>query len=108
MGDGPARSAELSDQLGLVDERRPEPREFAQAVARGLGRPEVAAIRAKLRPEWTVAFSAIADGVDVATLGVADAVAVEAGGSVSTVVDWKSDEDPSERAMAEYRSQIGK
>ncbi|MCO6415853.1 UvrD-helicase domain-containing protein [Siccirubricoccus sp. KC 17139] len=103
-----ARGMELSDQLGLKDEKRPVPEELARAVRRGLGRPEIAAIRTKLRPEWPVASTTMVDSEEVATLGVADAAAVEEDGKTSSVVDWKSDVEPSEGAIAEYCGQLGK
>ena len=39
---------------------------------------------------------------------VADAIAAEVDGSVSVVVDWKSDIAPDETTVASYRAQLGK
>lgn len=103
-----ARGAELADQLGVQGPKRPDPEELARAVRRGLDRPEIASIRTKLRAEWPVASAAFADGEEVATLGVADAVAIEHDGTTSCIVDWKSDVEPSEAAIAQYRGQVRK
>jgi ATP-dependent exoDNAse (exonuclease V) beta subunit len=102
-----ARGAELADQLGLHGVIRPDPVEMAEAVSRGLNLPEVAAIRDRLKPEWGVATSVVADGgEETLTVGVADAVAIEPDGTVSTVVDWKGDEAPAEGVVSGYVGQV--
>jgi exodeoxyribonuclease-5 len=103
-----ARGGVLSDQLGLTGEGRPDPAEMARAVRRGLERVEIAAIRAKLKAEWPIASTALAGGEELVVLGVADAVAVEADGSASCVVDWKSDVAPEDATIAGYKAQVGK
>jgi hypothetical protein len=40
------------------------------------------------------------------TLGVADAVVRKANGTLSLIVDWKSDVDPAPGAIAHYRAQV--
>lgn len=102
------RGAALAVQLGLEDETRPDPAEMARTVLRGLSLPEIAAVRTKLRPEWGVAASRSDGGVELIVSGVADAIAAEADGSVSVVVDWKSDIAPDETTVANYRAQLGK
>jgi exodeoxyribonuclease-5 len=81
---------------------------MARAVRRGLERVEIAAIRAKLKAEWPIASTALAGGEELVVLGVADAVAVEADGSASCVVDWKSDVAPEDATIAGYKAQVGK
>ena len=102
------RGGALSNQLGLTGSKRPDPDELARAVRRGLSRPEIVAIRAKLKPEWPVASTSIMDGEEVATLGVADAAAVEEDGTTCSVVDWKSDVKPTDKVIAGYQVQLGK
>ena len=38
--------------------------------------------------------------------GIADAVALDEKGAVETVIDWKSDRNPSEEVLEHYRHQI--
>ncbi len=102
-----ARGAGLAVELGLVEEGRPDPEEMAEAVLRGLSLPEIGAVRGRLRAEWPISSTEMHDGEEVATLGVADAAAVEQDGSASLIVDWKSDVGPTEGALANYRGQLG-
>jgi len=99
------RTAELLAQTPLPIEGF-DPAEIADTALRGLGVPEVAAVRNCLQPEWPVARAEALDGVEIVTLGVADAVALAPDGSCSLVVDWKSDVAPSERTIARYRGQL--
>jgi exodeoxyribonuclease-5 len=104
-----ARAGELLVQLGACASARPDegphPPELATTALRALAIPDVAALRPRLRPEVSV-FSAHADGASVTYVGgVADAVVYE-DGRVSTVIDWKSDVDPSSEQVDIYRGQI--
>jgi hypothetical protein len=103
-----ARGSELLDQLGATLPGRPDAEEMARAVKRGLELPEIAAVRGRLRPEWSISRSWMRDdGVEEVVVGVADAVAVEDDDSVSLVVDWKSDVAPDKATVAGYRGQLG-
>jgi ATP-dependent exoDNAse (exonuclease V) beta subunit len=98
-----ARATALAADLA-ADEL--ECRELAAAVQRGLARPEIRAVRHKLLPEWTVLSSAHLDEMEHVTSGIADALAVEPDGTVSLVVDWKSDVAPALATVAQYRAQL--
>ena len=102
-----ARAAELAWQLddtpGATDF---DAREAARTVLRGFSLPEIRAVRDRLVPECTVSASVSTAEAEVITLGVADAVVREADGTVSLVVDWKSDVDPTLETVARYRGQV--
>lgn len=100
-----ARATALLGQTPLSVEGF-DPAEMAQAVLRGLAVPEIAAVRDRLVAEWPVARSEHAGGWETVTLGVADAVALEADETCSLVVDWKSDINPDEGTIARYRGQL--
>ncbi len=101
-----ARAAELALQLAAASGMEGfEAAEAALAVRRGLAVPEVAAVRSSLTPEFSIAHSDTADGEEVVTLGVADAVAWE-GDRIRLVVDWKSDVSPNAATVAQYRGQV--
>ena len=104
-----ARATALLAQLGTTAAGGPDPVEMAEAVRRGLTHPEIAAIRHKLRPEWPLALSTMRkDGTEEVVVGTADAVAVEEDGSVSCVVDWKSDVQPNDATVKKYQGQLGR
>lgn len=102
-----ARATELAVQLGNVPgAERLDADEAARTALRGLAVPEIRAIRGKLVPECTVAASETTDGVEHVTFGVADAVVQEPDGTLSLVVDWKSDVDPAPEAVTGYKAQV--
>jgi exodeoxyribonuclease-5 len=72
--------------------------------------PAVAALHGQLLAEVDVhgaRVEADADGErEVLISGIADAVALDDAGHVTTVVDWKSDRDASEATRAGYREQV--
>jgi exodeoxyribonuclease-5 len=104
-----ARGGELLSELGASVDGAPDLNEMAAAVRRGLTHPEIAAIRHKLRPEWQLALSSMReDGVEEVVMGAADAVAIEEDGTVSCVVDWKSDVQPTGATVTKYRGQLGR
>jgi ATP-dependent exoDNAse (exonuclease V) beta subunit len=80
--------------------------EMAQSVLRGLALPDVRAVRNRLVAECSVASSFMTEGVEDITLGIADAVVMNAEGGIELVVDWKSDVDPSLATVASYRAQV--
>jgi exodeoxyribonuclease-5 len=104
-----ARATALLAQLGTTAAGAPDPVEMAEAVRRGLTHPEIAAIRHKLCSEWPLALSTMRkDGTEEVVVGTADAVAVEEDGSVSCVVDWKSDVQPNDATVKKYQGQLGR
>ena len=104
------RAVELIAQLGLKDAQDalagPSSAEMAATVVRTLRFPEVAALRARLVPEFQVYASAVEGSAALLTAGIADAVAVDAKGRIDVVVDWKSDVNPGRKQIAMYREQI--
>ena len=114
-------TGEIAEELGALEARAAELAwqlddtpgatgfdvvEAARTVLRGLGLPEIRAVRDRLVPECTVCASVSTAEAEVITLGVADAVVQEADGTVSLVVDWKSDVDPTRETVARYRGQV--
>ena len=80
--------------------------EMAGTVTKTLALPDIAAVRSKLVPELPVYGSGEDDGVELATFGIVDALAIGEDGSPELVIDWKSDVNPSARASDHYRSQV--
>ncbi len=90
-----ARAAELATQLDDTPGADTlDAAEAARTALQGLALPEIHAVRDRLVPECTVAASKTTPDAERVTLGVADAVVEEADGTLSLVVDWKSDVDP--------------
>jgi hypothetical protein len=80
--------------------------EMARCVRHGFALPDVQAMRDRLVAECWVAASSMTEGVEDITLGIADAVVMNAAGGIDLVVDWKSDVDPSAAMVAHYRAQV--
>ncbi|ACK86169.1 UvrD-helicase domain-containing protein [Methylorubrum extorquens] len=104
------RAGVLARQLGLRTKATPDFAldlgEVAASVLRALSVPEIAGMRERLQPELPVfGFESLADE-DHATAGVADAIILDGLGRPDVVVDWKSDVDPSEAVIADYRCQV--
>ena len=104
------RAAELIAQQELEDS--PDASSWisspamAEMVIRTLRRPEIAALRPRLVPEYWV-YGSDADGQEVSiTAGIADAVAFDDDGRIDVVVDWKSDVNLRERQIRMYREQV--
>ncbi len=101
------RAAELATQLDDTPGANAlDAAEAARTVLRGLALPEIHAVRDRLVPECTVAASETTPDAERVTLGVADAVVREADGTLSLVVDWKSDVDPAAETVGRYRAQV--
>ena len=101
------RAAELALQLDDTPGARTlDAAEAVHTVFRGLALPEIHAVRDRLVPKCTVAASKTTPDAERVTLGVADAVVREADGSLSLVVDWKSDVDLAPQTAAHYRAQV--
>ena len=105
-----ARAAELIEQQELEDS--PDASSWisspamAEMVIRTVRRPEIAALRPRLVPEYWV-YGSDADGQEMSiTAGIADAVAFDDDGRIDVVVDWKSDVNLRERQIRMYREQV--
>ena len=83
------------------------PTEIAGCVLRALSLPQVAALRPGLVPEFAVYGSSEGDKYEEATAGIVDAAVFDPDGTPETVIDWKSDVDPSPETLEHYRAQIG-
>jgi exodeoxyribonuclease-5 len=86
--------------LGLV------PGELAACVARALTIPEIVAVRSRLLPEVPVYASVPTADEEVATAGIADAIAFGPDGAAQMVVDWKTDVAPTSETIEQYRAQV--
>jgi exodeoxyribonuclease-5 len=82
------------------------PDEVAAAVRRALSVGAIAAIRSTLVPEFSVYESRQDEGTERVSTGIVDAISFNADGSAATVVDWKSDVEPTAKAVAHYERQI--
>ena len=82
------------------------PAELAGCVLRALSIPEVAALRARLQPEFPVYASTVTGMHEEATAGIVDAIAFGANGTPEVVIDWKSDVAPSPETMQHYCAQV--
>lgn len=104
-----ARASELIAQLGLPDAEDAatglSSREMATALQRTLQLREIAELRPRLLPEFRVYAASVSGQTTSLTAGIADAVAYE-GGYIQTVVDWKSDVNPTPADIEMYRSQV--
>ena len=80
--------------------------ELAACVARTLALPDIAALRPGLLAEFPVYSAQAADGVETATVGIADALTLTAEGRPAVVVDWKSDVTPMPGTLDHYRAQV--
>lgn len=100
------RASILLRELDVAAESHEDPSELARAVLRGLGVAEVVAVRGRLMPEVPVLASAMRDGLEEITFGVADAVAFDNQGRPELVIDWKSDVAPTQATIADYRDQV--
>jgi ATP-dependent exoDNAse (exonuclease V) beta subunit len=105
-----ARAIELLSQLGIQPAADPSPgvspAKLAATVMRSLALPEVAALRPRLVPESTVYAARTSTDSESLVSGVADAVALDEAGGVETVIDWKSDTQPSAEILDHYRAQL--
>ncbi|WP_158934081.1 exodeoxyribonuclease V subunit beta [Burkholderia sp. S171] len=82
------------------------PLELAGCVTRTLALPEIAELRPTLVPEFSVYASVLVDNVEQATAGVIDAASIGPDGKPQTVIDWKSDIQPSPETTEHYRAQV--
>ena len=105
------RARELIKQQELTDSTDASARissvGMAEMVVRTLERPEIAALRPRLVPEYWVYGSDINGREMAITAGIADAVTFDDDGRIDVVVDWKSDARLRERQIRIYREQVG-
>jgi exodeoxyribonuclease-5 len=105
-----ARALELIRQLGLEPSADAaiglSPDEVARVVLRTLALPEIAAVHDRLVPELSVLASDHAEGIEVATAGIVDALCLGSSGKPELVIDWKSDVDPDPAVAEQYQGQI--
>lgn len=80
--------------------------ELAACVTRTLALPEVKALRPELVAEFPVYSAQMSDGVEIAIVGIADALTLTAEGRPAVIVDWKSDVTPTAETLVHYRTQV--
>jgi len=104
------RAADLIRSLGRSPVADPSmglsAQELAACVARTLALPDITALRQGLLAEFPVYAAQAADGVEIATAGIADALTLTAEGRPAVVVDWKSDVEPAPGTLDHYRGQV--
>lgn len=99
------RAAFLAAELGGAE--LIEPAELARTTLQALAIPEVAALRPNMIPEVSVLASTLgAEGAEQITVGVIDALVLDADGRPETVIDWKSDVAPSSATLTHYQEQV--
>lgn len=59
-----------------------------------------------MAPELAVYASVDGDGVEQATVGIADAISFDNAGKPAVVIDWKSDVRPTAETLNHYRTQV--
>jgi CRISPR-associated exonuclease Cas4 len=83
----------------------PDCEEIAACAWRTLQLPDIAALRARLVPEWPI-YAVLADSPSPTALaGRIDAIAFK-GEYAEAVIDWKSDIDPDEMDMRRHAAQL--
>lgn len=104
------RATGLLSQLGVAPSADPRlgisPIELAETIMRTLHLPEVAALRSRLVPEYTVHGHTTGAGDDHLVAGIADAVAIDDDGTIEVVADWKSDVSVYPAKLDVYRGQL--
>jgi ATP-dependent exoDNAse (exonuclease V) beta subunit len=83
----------------------PDAGEIATVAWRTLGLPDIAALRARLVPEWPIYTLLTGHPGPGALAGRIDAIAYS-GNRAEVVVDWKSDIDPSEADVRAHAGQL--
>ena len=105
-----ARAAELIDQSGGKDEKDPSKglssREMAATISRTLNLAEIKKLRPRLLPEFWVYSSQVTGQSLTLSSGIADAITVTDTGRIDTVIDWKSDVNPSPAQVEKYFRQV--
>lgn len=68
--------------------------------------PEIAGLRSRLIPEYTINGSRMDADREIIVSGVADAIAHDNEGRIETVVDWKSDVAIDAERLSSYYGQL--
>ena len=104
------RAEELILQMGKEAVRDPSeglvPSELAACVLRGLALREVAELRPRLVPEFSLFGSRQAEDLEEILTGAADAIAIGEDDKPEVVIDWKTDVNPNDRSLDHYRGQL--
>ena len=82
------------------------PAELAACVDHALSLPEIAALKPRLVPEFSVYGSTEIDTHEKAMSDIVVAIAFDADGAPEAVIDWKRDVDPSPETLDHYFDQI--
>lgn len=82
------------------------PDELAGCVVRTLALPEIVELRPTLAPELAVYAAVDVNGVEQATVGIADATSFDNAGKPAVVIDWKSDVQATAETLNHYRAQV--
>ena len=105
-----ARALELMAQLSISPSDHPSdgisPDELARTVVRTLSIPEIAGLRSRLIPEYTINGSRMDADREIIVSGIADAIAYDNEGCIETVVDWKSDVAIDAERLNSYYGQL--
>jgi exodeoxyribonuclease-5 len=80
--------------------------ELSDCVVRTLALPEIAELRPRLLAEVPLFSTRTEQGEEIATTGIADALALTADGQAEVIVDWKSDVNPDTETLKHYRHQV--
>jgi hypothetical protein len=104
------RAAVLLSQLGVSPAADAKsglaPTELAETVAKTMRLPEIAPLRARLVPEYTIYGWQRDTKGEVLVSGIADAVGADSAGKIDVIVDWKSDVVMNADKLNVYRAQL--
>lgn len=111
-----ARASELIEQIVARELRELEdlsPYELARCVTSTLNIPVVRELRPRLIPELGTSSRKLIDGRTKIMYGIMDAAEVlppstDGNAYVASVIDWKSDINPSKKAISDYIDQVRK
>ena len=105
-----ARALKLMAQLAISPSDHASdgisPDELARTVVRTLSIPEIAGLRPRLVPEYTINASRMDADREIIVSGIADAIAYDNEGCIETVVDWKSDVAVDDERLNSYYGQL--
>jgi exodeoxyribonuclease-5 len=80
---------------------------MAATVTRTLQIAEIAELRSRLSSEFRVYAGTVEEEALTLTAGIADAIADDDAGHIEVVIDWKSDVNPGQSEIEQYRGQVG-
>lgn len=105
------RANELIEQISSskeIDIKDMNSEIIAREIMQTLALPQISSIRPRLVPEIATYSSTDHRNAEAVTFGVIDAVELGEDNSIKTIVDWKSDRNPSSEIIQMYREQINK